>query len=100
MDRKAVNKRVVEALIKAGAFDSINPERSKLLASVARGYTHAETTEGRPRGLPSSVTRKEVWRAGERYGATGWMMRPFTVGPGAWQYQLIAPPGVPESVGS
>ncbi|MCE4539316.1 DNA polymerase III subunit alpha [Pelomonas sp. P7] len=45
VDRKAVNKRVVEALIKAGAFDSINPERSKLLASVARGYTHAETTE-------------------------------------------------------
>jgi DNA polymerase-3 subunit alpha len=45
VDRKSVNKRVVEALIKAGAFDSINPERSKLLASVARGYTHAETTE-------------------------------------------------------
>lgn len=45
VDRKAVNKRVVEALIKAGAFDSIHPERAKLLASVARGYTHAETTE-------------------------------------------------------
>ncbi|RZJ07094.1 MAG: DNA polymerase III subunit alpha, partial [Rubrivivax sp.] len=45
VDRKAVNKRVVEALVKAGAFDSINPERSKLLASVARGYTHADTTE-------------------------------------------------------
>ncbi|WP_163364368.1 hypothetical protein, partial [Klebsiella aerogenes] len=45
VDRKSVNKRVVEALIKAGAFDSIYPERSKLLASVARGYTHAETTE-------------------------------------------------------
>jgi DNA polymerase-3 subunit alpha len=45
VDRKAVNKRAVEALIKAGAFDSINPERSKLLASVGRGYTHAETQE-------------------------------------------------------
>ena len=45
MDRKSVNKRVVEALIKAGAFDSLNPHRASLLASVARGYTHAETTE-------------------------------------------------------
>jgi len=45
VDRKAVNKRAVEALIKAGAFDSINPERSRLLASVGRGYTHAETQE-------------------------------------------------------
>ena len=45
VDRKSVNKRVVEALIKAGAFDSLNPHRASLLASVARGYTHAETTE-------------------------------------------------------
>ncbi|PZP29346.1 MAG: DNA polymerase III subunit alpha [Roseateles depolymerans] len=45
VDRKSVNKRVVEALIKAGAFDSLYPERSRLLASVARGYTHAETLE-------------------------------------------------------
>ncbi|MDI4631856.1 DNA polymerase III subunit alpha [Pelomonas sp. V22] len=42
VDRKAVNKRVVEALIKAGAFDSIEPERSRLLASVALGYTYAD----------------------------------------------------------
>ena len=42
VDRKAVNKRVVEALIKAGAFDAIEPERSRLLASVALGYTYAE----------------------------------------------------------
>ncbi|MEO3692398.1 DNA polymerase III subunit alpha [Roseateles paludis] len=45
VDRKSVNKRVVEALIKAGAFDSLYAERSRLLASVARGYTHAETQE-------------------------------------------------------
>ncbi|MDM4765557.1 DNA polymerase III subunit alpha [Pelomonas sp. SE-A7] len=42
VDRKSVNKRVVEALIKAGAFDAIEPERSRLLASVALGYTYAE----------------------------------------------------------
>jgi DNA polymerase-3 subunit alpha len=42
VDRKQVNKRVVEALIKAGAFDTIEPERSRLLASVALGYTYAD----------------------------------------------------------
>ncbi|XHS78093.1 DNA polymerase III subunit alpha [Burkholderiaceae bacterium UC74_6] len=42
VDRKAVNKRVVEALIKAGAFDAIEAERSRLLASVALGYTFAD----------------------------------------------------------
>ncbi|MBB4841706.1 DNA polymerase-3 subunit alpha [Paucibacter oligotrophus] len=45
IDRKACNKRVVEALIKAGAFDSLESDRARLLASVARGYTHAETLE-------------------------------------------------------
>jgi len=42
VDRKSVNKRVVEALIKAGAFDAIEPERARLLASVALGYTFAD----------------------------------------------------------
>ncbi|MEO3713576.1 DNA polymerase III subunit alpha [Roseateles flavus] len=42
VDRKAVNKRVVEALIKAGAFDTLEADRARLLASVALGYTYAE----------------------------------------------------------
>jgi DNA polymerase-3 subunit alpha len=42
VDRKSVNKRVVEALVKAGAFDSIEPDRASLLASVALGYTFAD----------------------------------------------------------
>ena len=42
VDRKAVNKRVVEALIKAGAFDALHPDRARLLASVALGYTYAD----------------------------------------------------------
>jgi len=42
VDRKAVNKRVVEALIKAGAFDTLETERARLLASVALGYTYAD----------------------------------------------------------
>lgn len=42
VDRKAVNKRVVEALVKAGAFDALEPDRAKVLASVALGYTYAD----------------------------------------------------------
>ncbi|MCH7345171.1 DNA polymerase III subunit alpha [Pelomonas sp. CA6] len=45
VDRKSVNKRVVEALIKAGAFDLLEPDRARLLASVALGYTYADTQD-------------------------------------------------------
>jgi DNA polymerase-3 subunit alpha len=43
VDRKRVNKRVVEALIKAGAFDSLHADRASLLASVALGFDWADT---------------------------------------------------------
>lgn len=43
VDRKRVNKRVVEALIKGGAFDALNPDRSSLLASVGLAFDWAET---------------------------------------------------------
>ena len=43
VDRKQVNKRVVEALIKAGAFDSLEPHRSGLLASVSLAFEYADT---------------------------------------------------------
>ncbi|MFW9617320.1 DNA polymerase III subunit alpha [Aquabacterium sp.] len=42
VDRKQVNKRVVEALIKAGAFDALNPHRAGLLASVALAFEYAD----------------------------------------------------------
>ena len=34
IDRRVVNRRTVEALIRAGAFDSIHPNRAQLIASV------------------------------------------------------------------
>ncbi len=47
VDRKAVNKRAVEALIKAGAFDAMHPDkeagRSALLSSVALAFEWADT---------------------------------------------------------
>ncbi len=45
VDRKAVNKRVVEALIKAGAFDALHPDRARALASVGLAFDWAETQE-------------------------------------------------------
>jgi DNA polymerase-3 subunit alpha len=45
VDRNRVNKRSVEALIKAGAFDSLTPNRASLLASVERAFDFAATTE-------------------------------------------------------
>ncbi|MGA0609128.1 DNA polymerase III subunit alpha [Caldimonas sp. KR1-144] len=42
VDRQRVNKRVVEALIKGGAFDAMGVERASLLASVGLGFEYAD----------------------------------------------------------
>jgi DNA polymerase III subunit alpha len=43
VDRTRINKRTVEALIKAGAFDAITPLRSSLLASVPLAFEFADS---------------------------------------------------------
>ncbi|MBL8334872.1 MAG: DNA polymerase III subunit alpha [Rubrivivax sp.] len=43
VDKGKVNKRVVEALIKAGAFDALHPDRAAALASVSLAFDWAET---------------------------------------------------------
>jgi DNA polymerase-3 subunit alpha len=45
VDRTKVNKRTVEALIKAGAFDSLQLNRASLIASVDRAFDFANATE-------------------------------------------------------
>lgn len=45
VDRQRVNKRVVEALIKAGAFDALHPDRAAALASVGLAFDWADTQE-------------------------------------------------------
>jgi DNA polymerase-3 subunit alpha len=44
-DKRMVNRRTTEALIKAGAFDGIDSDRHKLLASVGVAMDFAEQTE-------------------------------------------------------
>ena len=43
VDRKLLNRRVLEALIKAGAFDALHPDRAATLASVGLALDWADT---------------------------------------------------------
>ena len=45
VDRRIVNRRAMEALIKAGAFDAIEPNRASLLASLGAALELAEKAE-------------------------------------------------------
>ncbi|MDQ6618782.1 MAG: DNA polymerase III subunit alpha [Pseudomonadota bacterium] len=45
VDKRVVNRRVVEALIRAGAFDSIDTRRASLFASVGIALGEAERAE-------------------------------------------------------
>ncbi|HET7672862.1 MAG TPA: DNA polymerase III subunit alpha [Burkholderiales bacterium] len=45
VDKRMVNRRVVEALVRAGAFDAIDARRARLLASVGRALEAAEQEE-------------------------------------------------------
>jgi DNA polymerase-3 subunit alpha len=42
VDRHVVNRRVLEALVRAGCFDPLDPNRASLLASVGRAMEMAE----------------------------------------------------------
>ncbi len=43
VDRKLLNRRVLEALIKAGAFDALHPDRAAMIASVGLALDWADT---------------------------------------------------------
>jgi len=45
VDKRQVNRGTVEALIRAGAFDSIDPERNKLISSTGIALEAAEQAE-------------------------------------------------------
>lgn len=45
VDRTRINKRTVEALIKAGAFDALQRNRASLVASIDRAFDFANTME-------------------------------------------------------
>jgi DNA polymerase-3 subunit alpha len=43
VDRTRINKRAVEALIKAGGFDALHGERAAMVASIGLAFDYAET---------------------------------------------------------
>jgi len=45
VDKRMVNRRVLEALVRAGAFDAIDANRARLLASAGRAFEAAEQAE-------------------------------------------------------
>jgi DNA polymerase-3 subunit alpha len=45
VDRTRINKRTVEALIKAGAFDALQLNRASMVASIDRAFDFANATE-------------------------------------------------------
>ncbi len=45
IDKRVVNRRAIEALVRAGAFDTINRDRAVMLASVGRALEAAEQRE-------------------------------------------------------
>jgi DNA polymerase-3 subunit alpha len=45
VDKKAINRRVVETLIRAGAFDAVDANRAALIASVGAALDSAEQAE-------------------------------------------------------
>jgi DNA polymerase-3 subunit alpha len=45
VDKRIVNRRAVEAMVRAGAFDRLEPNRARLLASAGRAIEAAEQAE-------------------------------------------------------
>jgi DNA polymerase-3 subunit alpha len=63
VDRTRINKRTVEALIKAGAFDSLQLNRASLIASVDRAFDFAHAAE-------ANVNQGGLFDSGDSYAAS------------------------------
>jgi DNA polymerase-3 subunit alpha len=63
VDRTRINKRAVEALIKAGAFDSLHLNRAELVASIDRAFEFAATTE-------ANANQGGLFDLGDAHGAS------------------------------
>src|SRR5688572_28076193 len=78
VDKRLVNRRVLEALIRAGAFDAVDANRARLLASAGRAYEAAEQAERQasqvslfgeaeaPRGGAHITVQAQPWDARQK----------------------------------
>jgi DNA polymerase-3 subunit alpha len=76
VDKRHVNRRVVEALVRAGAFDKLDEHRARLLATVGRALEAAEQAE-RAAAQVSLFGEAEAPRGGEAIyvDAAAWDLR-------------------------
>jgi len=76
VEKRIVNRRVVEALVRAGAFDGVEANRARLLASVGRALEAAEQAE-RAASQSSLFGEAEAPRGGARayVDAAPWDLR-------------------------
>jgi len=72
VDRHVVNRRVLEALVRAGCFDALDPNRASLLASVGRAIEMAEHT---------AATAGQVSLFGSERGQSGPEFEPVAARP-------------------
>ena len=63
VDRQRINKRTVEALIKAGAFDNLQQNRATLVASLDRAFEFANATA-------ANAAQVDIFGDGEHGSAT------------------------------
>ncbi len=78
VDKRLVNRRALEALVRAGAFDSIDANRARLLASAGRAIEAAEQAEAQasqeslfgeaeaPRGGAHAYVEAQPWDARQK----------------------------------
>ena len=78
VDKRLVNRRVVEALVRAGAFDCVDANRARLLASAGRALEAAEQAESQasqdslfgeaeaPRGGAHAYVEAAPWDARQK----------------------------------
>lgn len=70
LDLRKVNRRVVESLIRGGAFDTLEPNRASLLASVNLAITAAE--QGKANIAQNSLFCEEQTQKVEMVKMEGW----------------------------
>ena len=63
IDPRAVNKKALESLAAAGAFDEIEPERAVAFAAIEPVLALANRTQRRAGGRPERAVRRERRRA-------------------------------------
>ena len=66
VDLRTVNKRVIESLIKAGAFDSVDPDRALLYNNIDRAMDWGQTQAARKGSRAGRSIRNDGGSGNER----------------------------------